>query len=317
MTSRPMTAALSVILFGAAACADGPTTPTTTARIVALVPTGGATGVDPAAPIVITFSHAMPAGIEQYVALHQGALDGPVVPMTCGWSADRATLTCVAGAACSAARRSPGRGCATRWAAAGLRAVHRQMASGRPGDGGTRAGAGTRDGWQDDGRLVDDGARLAAPQRHVRHGVHLRPREALPGAPDHMVMMERQTSGRDGQTIPTDSRRDGAVWLMLAGSRVLRHPSVARVPAAAAGGRRRGAGTGALPPRAVRSLRRHARLSRHAARDAGRCRGGPPVRRSRGGPRDTRADAARPTGARPADSTSEQLILHVSTSGLA
>jgi hypothetical protein len=105
MTSRPLTAALSVIVFGAAACADAPTTPTATARIVALVPTGGATAVDPAAPIVITFSHAMPVGMEQYVALHQGALDGPVVPMTCGWSADRTTLTCTPQAPLAAATR--------------------------------------------------------------------------------------------------------------------------------------------------------------------------------------------------------------------
>ena len=94
MTPRVLTSLLAAGALAATACADGPTTSAVTARIVALVPTGGSTGVDPAAPIVITFSHPMPPGMEQYVALHEGGLDGPVVPMTCTWSPDQTILTC-------------------------------------------------------------------------------------------------------------------------------------------------------------------------------------------------------------------------------
>ena len=94
MTPRVLTSILAAGALAATACTDAPTTPTPTARIVALVPTGRATGVDPAAPIVITFSLAMQSGMERYVALHEGGLDGPVVPMTCTWSGDRTTLTC-------------------------------------------------------------------------------------------------------------------------------------------------------------------------------------------------------------------------------
>ena len=103
MTLRVLTSYLAAAALAAAACGDGPTAPDVTARIVALVPTGGATGVDPAAPIVITFSHAMRSGTEQYVALHEGGLDGPVVPMTCTWSGDRSTLTCTPQARLSSA----------------------------------------------------------------------------------------------------------------------------------------------------------------------------------------------------------------------
>ena len=94
MPPRVLISCLAAWALAAMACADGPTAPAVTARVVALVPTGGATGVNPAAPIVVTFSHGMQSGMEQYVALHEGGVDGPVVPMTCGWSSDRTTLTC-------------------------------------------------------------------------------------------------------------------------------------------------------------------------------------------------------------------------------
>lgn len=91
--SRSMTAAAGAVAL-TVACAGEPTAPPPTARIVSLVPAGGATGVDPAAPIVITFSHPMPSGMEQYVALHEGGLDGPAVPMNCAWTAEQTVLTC-------------------------------------------------------------------------------------------------------------------------------------------------------------------------------------------------------------------------------
>lgn len=33
-------------------------------------------------------------GMEQYVDLHEGDLDGPLVPIHCGWSPDHTTLGC-------------------------------------------------------------------------------------------------------------------------------------------------------------------------------------------------------------------------------
>lgn len=105
MTPRVLTSLLAAGALAATACADGPTTSAVTARIVVLVPTGGATGVDPAAPIVITFSHPMAAGMERYVALHQGDLTGPVVAMTCAWSAERTVLTCTPQAPLASATR--------------------------------------------------------------------------------------------------------------------------------------------------------------------------------------------------------------------
>src|SRR3970282_1833762 len=51
-------------------------------------------GVSTSAPIVFRFGVTMGTGMEQYVDLHMGDLAGPTVPMNCGWSGDRTTLTC-------------------------------------------------------------------------------------------------------------------------------------------------------------------------------------------------------------------------------
>jgi Bacterial Ig-like domain len=65
-----------------------------TATFMSVTPQGGATGVSVSAPIVFSFGTAMGSGMEQYVDLHIGDLAGPTAPMRCGWSSDRATLTC-------------------------------------------------------------------------------------------------------------------------------------------------------------------------------------------------------------------------------
>ncbi len=61
---------------------------------VSVLPAPGATGVSPASPVTLRFSGAMGAGMEQFVDLHRGDLSGPVVPMSCTWSADATVLTC-------------------------------------------------------------------------------------------------------------------------------------------------------------------------------------------------------------------------------
>lgn len=64
------------------------------AAFMSVAPQGGAGGVPVSAPIVFRFGGAMGVGMEQYVDLHLGDLAGPEVPLACGWSADRSTLTC-------------------------------------------------------------------------------------------------------------------------------------------------------------------------------------------------------------------------------
>ena len=43
---------------------------------------------------MLRFGGAMAVGMEEFVDLHQGDLSGPVVPMSCRWSADATVLTC-------------------------------------------------------------------------------------------------------------------------------------------------------------------------------------------------------------------------------
>lgn len=93
MQTRMLVGLLAGAVFAAACGMDIAVTPTT--RIVAIEPEGGATGVDPAAPIVITFSHPMWQAMEVYAVLHEGDVTSPGVPGTWAWSADRTQLTFV------------------------------------------------------------------------------------------------------------------------------------------------------------------------------------------------------------------------------
>lgn len=81
------------VLAGLAACARDPSSPAPVTSVVSIVPDGGAAGVDPTAPIVITFSHPMAMGMEAYAALHQSDVTGPAVAGTWTWSADQITLS--------------------------------------------------------------------------------------------------------------------------------------------------------------------------------------------------------------------------------
>ena len=71
---------------------DGSTVPST--AVLSVVPEGGTTEVDPNGPFSFTFNGAMMPGMERYVDLHRGDVTGPVHPISCAWSHDRATLTC-------------------------------------------------------------------------------------------------------------------------------------------------------------------------------------------------------------------------------
>jgi hypothetical protein len=86
---------VAVPALGLAGCGgDNGTAPSTETVLESVSPAAGATGVDPTAPVTIGFSGPMANGMEQYVDVHQGDVSGPVVPMTCSFSADRTTLTC-------------------------------------------------------------------------------------------------------------------------------------------------------------------------------------------------------------------------------
>ena len=74
-------------------CTSEPTGINNETIVTAIVPTGGATDVDPTAPIVVTFNHSMRLGMEAYMALHEGDVTGPEVPGTWSWNDDRSQLT--------------------------------------------------------------------------------------------------------------------------------------------------------------------------------------------------------------------------------
>ena len=60
----------------------------------AVSPTPGATSIPVTTTVSVTFSQPMTAGMEQYMDLHQGGVNGPIVAMGCAWHDDKTTLTC-------------------------------------------------------------------------------------------------------------------------------------------------------------------------------------------------------------------------------
>lgn len=87
-------AVVGMMLILAVGCSDGATEPGTEETVLlSLVPQGGATGVDPNAPVVIRFSHPMMQGMEDYADVHESAVEGPLVLGAWSWSADITALT--------------------------------------------------------------------------------------------------------------------------------------------------------------------------------------------------------------------------------
>ncbi|HVA57388.1 MAG TPA: Ig-like domain-containing protein [Gemmatimonadaceae bacterium] len=78
---------------GSSSTTTAPATNPSRTQVVAVSPVGGATGIDPAAPIVVSFSHAMRAGAQIYVSLHEGTVTGAIVSGTATWSTDSMKLT--------------------------------------------------------------------------------------------------------------------------------------------------------------------------------------------------------------------------------
>jgi hypothetical protein len=61
--------------------------------LLSIAPQGGAMDVDPNGPIVIDFSHPMMEGMEQYADVHEGHVEGPLVPGSWSWNEGRTKLT--------------------------------------------------------------------------------------------------------------------------------------------------------------------------------------------------------------------------------
>lgn len=61
--------------------------------LLSVIPEGNATGVDPNGPIVIGFSHGMRQGMEEYADVHEGHVEGPLVPGSWSWNETRTQLT--------------------------------------------------------------------------------------------------------------------------------------------------------------------------------------------------------------------------------
>lgn len=93
MLRHPLIIGLAAFVTGAATGCSDSTAPAS-ASLTAVSPAPAAVSVAPGTTISLTFAQSMMTGMEQYMDLHQGAIDGPTVPMACGWNADRTLLTC-------------------------------------------------------------------------------------------------------------------------------------------------------------------------------------------------------------------------------
>lgn len=98
-TRYVMTALSTAVVLILAACGGetdmpaGPGQMGTTAFMF-VSPGGSAMGVPVGTPLTFQWSTPMGAGMEQFIDLHMGDLEGPVVPMSCGWQTDRTSLVC-------------------------------------------------------------------------------------------------------------------------------------------------------------------------------------------------------------------------------
>ncbi|MEX2284115.1 MAG: Ig-like domain-containing protein [Gemmatimonadota bacterium] len=61
-------------------------------QLAAVAPAGGSIGVMVTTKVTLQFTHAMRQGMEQYIAVHEGPVTGPLVAGAWSWSSDRRTL---------------------------------------------------------------------------------------------------------------------------------------------------------------------------------------------------------------------------------
>jgi Bacterial Ig-like domain len=80
-------------LLVATGCGTEPTGPAASAELASVVPAGGTINVDVGTFVVVTFTHSMMVGMEDYMVLHKGDVTGPLVAGTWSWSEDRLQTT--------------------------------------------------------------------------------------------------------------------------------------------------------------------------------------------------------------------------------
>jgi len=70
------------------------TTAANSVSLASVTPAPGATGISTGSTVMASFTGPMMAGMEQYMDLHQGGVDGPIMPMSCVWNGDHSAVTC-------------------------------------------------------------------------------------------------------------------------------------------------------------------------------------------------------------------------------
>ncbi|MHB1192838.1 MAG: Ig-like domain-containing domain [Longimicrobiales bacterium] len=85
----------AVLLATVGACSDGPVAGGVddVTALMSVQPAGSSVNVAVESDVVVTFDHALAAGMEAYAALHEGSVAGPVIAGTWGISSDRTVLT--------------------------------------------------------------------------------------------------------------------------------------------------------------------------------------------------------------------------------
>jgi Bacterial Ig-like domain len=84
-----------IVILGTTACSDTGTNPNEDqefAALLSILPTPGSLDVEVGATVVVTFDHAIAAGMGAYAALHEGTLTGPEVEGTWALSEARTEL---------------------------------------------------------------------------------------------------------------------------------------------------------------------------------------------------------------------------------
>lgn len=97
MNARALAVPAALVLaLALAACSNGDSpsgVDEETTALLSVVPTGGATGVDPSAPVEVEFGHPMNPAMADFADVHEGDLVGPEVPGSWSWSNDHTRLT--------------------------------------------------------------------------------------------------------------------------------------------------------------------------------------------------------------------------------
>ncbi|HEX9107825.1 MAG TPA: Ig-like domain-containing protein [Longimicrobiales bacterium] len=91
---RRLLSVLALATLPLAACLEEHmTVPVRETALASVSPAGGSVNVDPNGVVTIKFTHPVMTGMEQYAALHEGDVTGPVVAGAWALTSDRTALT--------------------------------------------------------------------------------------------------------------------------------------------------------------------------------------------------------------------------------